>query len=629
MMTENAASPSPVSPTSSTVEFPELKADDVLLGRGPGLSQFEGNLRFRALVDERKAEYTATTKRKEKKRIAKEIVDLVHAKGGRFLKQENASDNYNNVWFEADLNAAMEKTKQSLREIRSGTAGGRRREQEDATSEQSVSSSSSMSHVNATPLNFSAFTAWESRPSHERVRKRDAEPASLTPQIVGKEPESSVTEVPQNHTPGLAGSLFSAPTYPPLESASSIDSLAPVSPMSPALHAGSAETTGRTARVDPRLLLFRGIPYDFQQPPPMMIPQSLLMNQLLRSGLENGFSNIPPADIRTRHQILQDLLSSASVAAAASHQNYLANSAIHSIQSSTNVMSLEPTQGSKDTRSSSQDIHQGDVIIDKTNLEADDGDGSPATQLQTQASVPTIDDEPAAFLLSSLAVSDGPVITGEEEERERAEQSNEERAAALSDLFGRMCVHDTQQQKRARRDLDRFSIDFLIRQMRHELNKIPRNEKPALLEGQMKCRADEFSDARLEKFLRCEGMNTEVRVDPIIPLFSVQVQWLSYCLCISLQLAARRFVHYWESRRQVFGPEKYTKRMTLSEAVRDDLVALKAGVFNLLPKPDVSGRQMAYVALTRHTMDGYDSESLVSGSCRRVIVFCVTHHASK
>jgi hypothetical protein len=49
--------------------------------------------------------------------------------------------------------------------------------------------------------------------------------------------------------------------------------------------------------------------------------------------------------------------------------------------------------------------------------------------------------------------------------------------------------------------------------MRLELEQIPEDEKRAFIEAQMKCGTDEFSDARLERFLRCEGMNAKVCVE--------------------------------------------------------------------------------------------------------------------
>jgi len=62
----------------------------------------------------------------------------------------------------------------------------------------------------------------------------------------------------------------------------------------------------------------------------------------------------------------------------------------------------------------------------------------------------------------------------------------------------------------------------------------------------------------------------------------------------------------------VFGPEKYLQRITLSEAMRDDFVALGAGVYTVLPHPDLSGRQILYMEPRCHTREGYSSESLVS-----------------
>ena len=117
----------------------------------------------------------------------------------------------------------------------------------------------------------------------------------------------------------------------------------------------------------------------------------------------------------------------------------------------------------------------------------------------------------ASQVLSSLAVAGQPKITQEQEEAERASMTTEERAAALADMLGKMCAVAPRQRKRARRDLDRKSIDFLIQQMRLEIEKIPASSKQALIEAQAKSRPEEFEDARLERFLRCEGMNAEVR----------------------------------------------------------------------------------------------------------------------
>jgi hypothetical protein len=80
-------------------------------------------------------------------------------------------------------------------------------------------------------------------------------------------------------------------------------------------------------------------------------------------------------------------------------------------------------------------------------------------------------------------------------------------------MFGENCCIDVHKDKRARKDLDVDSIAFLVRQMRSEIDSIPPDQEVALMEAQAKCsHVEEFSDKRLERYLRYEGMNTKVRL---------------------------------------------------------------------------------------------------------------------
>lgn len=117
----------------------------------------------------------------------------------------------------------------------------------------------------------------------------------------------------------------------------------------------------------------------------------------------------------------------------------------------------------------------------------------------------------ALSVLSAFSIADRPRFTQEQEDAERLSLTDTERAAILADKFGKMCAIAPCLRKRARRDLDRASIDFLIQQMKLEIARIPLEQKTAMLEARVKAKAEEFSDVRLERFLRCEGMNTEVR----------------------------------------------------------------------------------------------------------------------
>lgn len=121
------------------------------------------------------------------------------------------------------------------------------------------------------------------------------------------------------------------------------------------------------------------------------------------------------------------------------------------------------------------------------------------------------DKEDAALALAALAVAGRPRFTEQDEESEHASMTDEERVEALCDVFGKECaIAGTHPSKRARKDLDRESIHFLVGQMRMEVECIPVNEKRALMEAQQKARPEEFSDSRLERFLRCTGMNPKV-----------------------------------------------------------------------------------------------------------------------
>jgi hypothetical protein len=79
-------------------------------------------------------------------------------------------------------------------------------------------------------------------------------------------------------------------------------------------------------------------------------------------------------------------------------------------------------------------------------------------------------------------------------------------------------------------------------------------------------------------------------------------------------------VNYWEYRRKVFGPDKFVQRMSLSEALCDDLPAVEACIYCPLPHLDTSGRQLLLVEPSRHTREGYTSESMVRSVMRFIII---------
>jgi hypothetical protein len=100
-----------------------LQSTDVLVGRGSGPNDHEGNILFRSLVRNRKSEYMATNHRQTKTKIAREIIDIVLAQNGRFMKKIDPSEAKElgipkgvDAYHPVDERTIMEKTKQALRQ---------------------------------------------------------------------------------------------------------------------------------------------------------------------------------------------------------------------------------------------------------------------------------------------------------------------------------------------------------------------------------------------------------------------------------------------------------------------------------------------------------------------------------
>lgn len=118
-----------------------------------------------------------------------------------------------------------------------------------------------------------------------------------------------------------------------------------------------------------------------------------------------------------------------------------------------------------------------------------------------------------SFLSAIGFGADVPRFSQQDEIREEVMLTEEERASILIDMFGDKCSIRSHQSKRPKRDADYESVSYHVKLMRNEIDKMPSRKKRALTEAQAKCRPEEFSDSRLSKFLRVEGMNAEVSCD--------------------------------------------------------------------------------------------------------------------
>jgi hypothetical protein len=119
--------------------------NDILLGRGAPIINYEGNIRFRALVSTRKLEYIGCGRHQVKDGIAKSIIDEIERREGRFLRRvdpakaliessgtdsepassdadkakvtgRKANFTSNKLYQVAEYDVALEKVKQALRD---------------------------------------------------------------------------------------------------------------------------------------------------------------------------------------------------------------------------------------------------------------------------------------------------------------------------------------------------------------------------------------------------------------------------------------------------------------------------------------------------------------------------------
>ena len=620
----------------------KLEDNDVLLGRGSGQSQYIGSRRFRAVVETRRAEYTANPSYKVKARIAREVFEEITSRGGRFLELVDTGKRIKNlvdegVWRVVTQSVALEKCKQALREKKENQETPDRNEasRRTASNEQDRETVDQNGGRRATE-----HTASPSAGTPSSVLGDNINPAAAAAEVVDKKraasdasngvsnKEVADNSLKQSGRMKYTGRLASVSRGDPSSSfGSQCGSYINV----PAATAATALPIDRApyracdqssfSNVLPRTLLANAGPASSAD-----IYLSLLQRKMALNSHEQSLLHEQIKSNDLRNSILSHRLQNSMMTARNTARYPPRNSVPHERMSGachrhledgtlqpSPLVSLSGQSYSTESKSNNTGYRQSNVwqIPEQTNDTGCVTDGHSPSE---DSSAPADDMETALFALSALAVAGCPTFTEQQEEIERATMTDEERAAALSDIFGKYCDIDSPQRKRARKDLDSDSIEFLISQMRVELEQIPACKKQALMEAQTKCEAFEFSDKRLERFLRCEGMNAKVCALLVLVCRNrASLAHLIFCLRVigSKQLGAQRFVNYWESRRELFGEEKYLMRMTLSEALRDDLDAIEAGVFRMLPHLDSSGRQILFLDPSRRSGDLYSSESLV------------------
>lgn len=86
------------------VKIHTLNDYDILCGRGNGVNNTSGNIKFRKLIESYRPTYVLAARR-DKAEIARQVVAKIHRNGGRFLR----SDDKLGCWYEIPNEKAMEK----------------------------------------------------------------------------------------------------------------------------------------------------------------------------------------------------------------------------------------------------------------------------------------------------------------------------------------------------------------------------------------------------------------------------------------------------------------------------------------------------------------------------------------
>jgi hypothetical protein len=348
----------------------------------------------------------------------------VHSLGGRFLELDSSAEALadivaDGVWYQVDEKKALEKAKQTLRQIPVPTAS--------------------------------------KLPDNGPLSKADDMPANT---VLSPIPTTIFPVLP----PTMATSAMVDPRLIPLQAASLNN------PYAYALLANQAHLAYITASL-PMQSLFPGVMNNLAQPPAQQQQQQQPQPPIQQQQQQQLQNSIP----KKSPQVLP----------------YAAQECVGTSIADGRLSDCGASNGAGSGAANDEGVSEQDAKRPATAGGTVDR-ATASASLKENASNVEDDEEISEFLLSVLQLSSLPRFTEDETEKERASMSDEERAAMLSDMYGKCCDVETHTNKKARQDLDEESIAFLVRYTRAELERFPKKKKQALMEAQEKCREEEF-----------------------------------------------------------------------------------------------------------------------------------------
>jgi len=134
-----------------------IRPADVLMGHSPRLRVHAGNIAFNEIIATKFEQYCSSTKR-DKTALSWEILDTIHSKGGKFLKQDKKDDA---LWKEVSNAVARDKVSSSFR-------GKLKKKKKEMKREKEASQSSSRIGSLSAVIKMITNPKTKRRPSFER-----------------------------------------------------------------------------------------------------------------------------------------------------------------------------------------------------------------------------------------------------------------------------------------------------------------------------------------------------------------------------------------------------------------------------------------------------------------------------
>lgn len=131
-------------------------------------------------------------------------------------------------------------------------------------------------------------------------------------------------------------------------------------------------------------------------------------------------------------------------------------------------------------------------------------------------------------------------------------------------------------------------IEQKLKDFRHELDLIPPNKRVNAILADEKCPDIVNDDVFKLLFLRCEVFNAD--------------------------LAAKRYVKYWDKRVEIFGLDRAFLPLTLNYMTPEDIIAVEAGFSNMIVrdiKNDDDDRHILFANPANNTKKNYDAIHMV------------------